>query len=456
MSVKIAGGSSAPNDAGLGVTARLGARLADLQWNDVTFDAATVAKQCLLDWMGVALGGRNEPLVGILHEEFPEPGACSVIGARRTARLQDAVLINGSLSHALDFDDVVVVMGHPSAPVAPVALGLAELQGATGREALLAFIAGVETACRVGALMGPSHYARGWHGTATYGTFGAMAAAAKLLSLDSAQIRHAFGLAGTQAAGLKSVFGTMSKPLHAGKAAQNGLLAARLASRGFTSDPDILDSDQGFAAVQSTSLDQVSALAAHPRGFYVTEALFKYHAACFLTHEAIDAANALRSRHGVTTEQIAGVRVRVGSGHMGVCNIPEPRTGLECKFSLRMTVAMALAGEDTFQENLFSDHTARREDLVALRRCVTVSPDVVGEGSVVEIELRDGRTLEHRVDLMKPEMDLVAQQARIERKFRHLAEPAVGAAVASRIIETCRNLEAEPDVSGLMALCSRA
>ena len=437
-----------------GSTAALASRLTGLVWSDVTPEAATVAKQCLLDWLGVAIAAREEPLVQILLDEFAEGGESTIIGSGRRARLHDAVLINGALSHALDFDDVITAMnGHPTVPVAPVAIGLAEALGSTGREALLAFIAGVETECRVGRLMGPSHYAKGWHATATFGTFGAMAAAAKLLKLDDEQTRHAFGLAGTQAAGLKSVFGTMSKPLHAGKAAQNGLLAARLASRGFTSDTEILDSDQGFAATQSTTVSREAALVDPSQLFYVTDALFKYHAACYLTHNAIEAAGTLRAANRFKADEVEAVRVHVNAGHMGVCNIAEPRTGLECKFSLRMTTALALSGEDTFQEALFSDATATRADLVGLRRRVSVIPDATGPGSTVEIALKDGRILAETVDLARPVRDLDAQQAQIERKFRHLAEPALGAAAAARIIEICRNLEAAPDLAGLLALC---
>ena len=446
--------ASKVEDDQVGTTAALASRLTGLVWSDVTPEAATVAKQCLLDWLGVSIAARDEPLVRILLDEFAEGGEATIIGSQRRARLHDAVLINGALSHALDFDDVITAMnGHPTVPVAPVAIGLAEALGSTGREALLAFIAGVETECRVGRLLGPSHYAKGWHATATFGTFGAMAAAAKLLKLDDEQTRHAFGLAGTQAAGLKSVFGTMSKPLHAGKAAQNGLLAARLAARGFTSDTEILESDQGFAAVQSTSVNREAALAEPGQLFYVTDALFKYHAACYLTHNAIEAAAKLRAANGFKPAEVEAVRVHVNPGHMGVCNIVEPRTGLECKFSLRMTTALALAGEDTFEETLFSDATATRADLVALRRRVSVIPDAGGPGSTVEIELKDGRALAETVDVARPVRDLGAQQAQIERKFRHLAEPAVGPAAAAQIIEICRNLEATPDICGLLALC---
>jgi 2-methylcitrate dehydratase PrpD len=436
------------------LTAALADRVSAMRLADLPPAALTVAKQCLLDWIGVALAGRNEPLVRILIDELApqdDPAGVSIVGHTRRARLDDAVLINGAMGHALDFDDVIMPMGHPTVPVAPVVFALAEQRGASGADALAAFIAGVETECRIARLLGPSHYARGWHTTATTGTFGAAAAAARLLGVSGTALTHAFGLAGTQAAGLKSCFGTMSKPLHAGKAAQNGLLAARLAARGFTSDTDILASGQGFVATQSTSADPAAALADRDAP-WVVEALFKYHAACYLTHDSIEAANLLRAEEGVAPEAIEAVTVKVPAGHLGVCNIQAPATGLECKFSLRMTTALALSGEDTFEEQLFSDATARRPDLVALREKVSIDPTQTGRGCVVTVRLKDGRTLSRTGDVSQPLRDLAAQQAKLERKFRHLAKPALGEADVEEAIALCRTLEAQPNLSRLVAL----
>ena len=436
------------------LTAALANRIFAMRLADMPAAALTVAKQCLLDWMGVALAGRNEPLVRILIDELApadDPGGVSILGHGRRARLDDAVLINGAMGHALDFDDVIMPMGHPTVPVAPVVFALAEQRGASGAEALAAFIAGVETECRIARLLGPSHYAKGWHTTATTGTFGATAAAARLLGVSGAGLTHAFGLAGTQAAGLKSCFGTMSKPLHPGKAAQNGLLAARLAARGFTSDTDILASEQGFVATQSTTADPAAALAQRDAP-WVVEALFKYHAACYLTHDSIEAANQLRAEEGVTPEAIEAVTVKVPAGHLGVCNIASPATGLECKFSLRMTTALALSGEDTFQDGLFSDATARRPDLVSLRERVIIDPSQTGRGCVVTVRLTDGREVSRIGDVSQPLRDLAAQQAKLERKFRHLATAALGEAGVEEAIELCRALDAQPNVARLAAL----
>src|SRR5579872_6292580 len=371
------------------VTAALASHASAMRLAAVPPAALTVAKQCLLDWIGVALAGRNEPLVRILLDEFAptdDPAGVAILGHRRRARLDDAVLINGAMGHALDFDDVIMPMGHPTVPVAPAVLALAQQRGASGAAALEAFIVGVETECRIARLLGPSHYARGWHTTATTGTFGAAAAAARLLGVEGEALAHAFGLAGTQAAGLKSCFGTMSKPLHPGKAAQNGLLAARLAARGFTSDADILGSKQGFLDTQSSTPNRDAALEDRNQP-WVTDALFKYQAACYLTHDSIEAANALRADEKISPELIESVNVTVPPGHLGVCNILDPQTGLECKFSLRMTTALALSGEDTFDDGLFTDETARRADLVALRERIEIDPTQVGRGCVVTVRL---------------------------------------------------------------------
>jgi 2-methylcitrate dehydratase PrpD len=444
--------------AALSPTAGLARHLISMRNQPLAPEAVAVARQCLLDWLGVTLAARDEPLVGILADELApggETGDCTLLGLGRRAPLMTAVLVNGAAGHALDFDDVITAMGHPTAPVAPAVFGLAEALGASGARALAAFVAGIEAECRVARLMGPSHYAKGWHGTATFGSFGAAAAAAHLLELDEERLLHAFGIAGTQAAGLKSVFGTMSKPLHAGKAAQNGVLAARLAARGFTSDTDILASDQGFAATQSTTADPAAALEARTLP-WVVDALFKYHAACYLTHNTIEAANTLRHETPLSADHVEAVTVSVQRGHLRVCNIEAPRTGLECKFSLRMTCAMALAGEDTCDEALYSDAAAVRPDLVALRDRITIEPTAPDLASTVRVRLKGGREVSCTADVAIPVRDLDAQQARLERKFRNLMRGRLSATATDRIVEICRGLEHEPDLGRLMAACAEA
>src|SRR5262245_51948231 len=192
-----------------------------------------------------------------------------------------AALVNGGMGHALDYDDVNMAMpGHPSVAILPGLLALAEFRHSSGREVVTAFVAGYETACRIGAALQPGHYNLGFHSTGTVGSFGAAAACARLRGLDAEATAVALGIAGTQAAGLKSQFGTMCKPFHAGKAAQNGLLAARLAARGFSGRGDIVECVQGFALTHGPDFVPEASLAAPEAGFHVLANLFKYHSAC--------------------------------------------------------------------------------------------------------------------------------------------------------------------------------
>ena len=209
---------------------------------------------------------------------------------------------------------------------------------------------------------------------------------------------------------------------------------------------------QGFTDTQSTTANAAAGLEDRAQP-WVVEALFKYHAACYLTHDSIEAANALRTEEKISPEAIDAVSVKVPAGHLGVCNIQDPQTGLECKFSLRMTTALALSGEDTFQEGLFTDETAQRPDLVDLRERVEIDPTQVGRGCIVSVRTKDGRSLSRIGDVSQPMRDLPAQQAKIERKFRHLAASALGEARADRAITLVRDLERQANVRELMRLC---
>src|SRR3984893_16497001 len=215
--------------------------------------------------------------------------------------------------------------------------------------------------------MRPGHYTRGFHATGTLGSFGAAAACAHLLGLDADKTAIALGIAGTQAAGLKSMFGTMCKPLHAGKAAQNGLIGATLAARSFTSRDDVLECPQGFAATQSPDFHPDRALAEPPHGYHLRDNLFKYHAACYLTHAPIECGRKIRTEHRIEPSAIREVVLRVDAGASKVCHILAPGTGLEAKFSLRLMSALALSGVDTAGLETYSEAVARDPANVALR-----------------------------------------------------------------------------------------
>src|SRR6516162_4689620 len=234
------------------LTRALAERAIALCYDELPAPVRELAEQCILDYLGVAIAGSQDPLVRILLDEMAETGGSpqsSIIGHSARLPVLSAALVNGSAAHALDYDDVNMAMpGHPSVAILPGLLALAELKESSGTEVITAFVAGYETSCRIGAALQPGHYALGFHSTGTVGCFGAAAACARLLGLDAEATAMALGIAGTQAAGLKSQFGTMCKPFHAGKAAENGLLSARLAIRGFSSRADLLECEQGFAA----------------------------------------------------------------------------------------------------------------------------------------------------------------------------------------------------------------
>ena len=409
-----------------------------IRYEEIPEEALQTAHHCLLDFLGVALAGAREPLTDILIGEVVRGEAAreaGIIGRPERATRLTAALVNGAAGHALDFDDTHTTMiGHPSGPVLPALLALGEAEEAGGQALLAALVAGVELECRVGTLLGGMHYAAGFHTTGTVGTFGAAAACAHLLGLDREGWLHALGLAGTQAAGLKSAFGTMAKPLHAGRAASAGLLSALLARGGFTSQRAILEASQGFLATHAGGEASDEVLARYADRFLIRETLFKYHAACHLTHASIEAAGQLRERHGLDREKIGAVEVRVAPPLLDVCNIEEPKTGLEGKFSLRATTALALLGEDTSDLSIYSEAKMAEPQLVALRDRVRVIP-TEGLGPMqaqVRIE-GDGQHCEAETDINVPASDLDAQGRRLRSKFLTLAAPVLGAGRAAEL-----------------------
>ena len=445
---------------GTDLTRALASKAAALDYDELPGPAREVARQCVLDYFGVALAGASDELVRILLDEMVEAGGtpqASLIGREPKLPALSAALVNGAAAHALDYDDVNMAMpGHPSVAILPGLLALAELQRSSGREVITAFVAGYETACRIGAALQPGHYNLGFHSTGTVGCFGAAAACARLLGLDAETTATALGIAGTQAAGLKSQFGTMCKPFHAGRASQNGLLAARLAARGFTSRADIVECVQGFALTHGPDFAPEAALAAPEGGLHIFANLFKYHAACYLTHAPIECARRVREEHRVSPEAIAGITLRLDASCDRVCNIPAPVDGLQSKFSLRQTVAMALAGVDTASLGAYSAGNARDPHLVGLRERMKLDwqdgwPQTLSE---IEVELADGRRVSARHDAGIPAADIGGQGERLAAKFDALAEPVLGAPRTRELREMIADLESIPDIGNLAHLAA--
>jgi len=450
-----------PTVTGTGLTQSLAVRAQGVRHEQLSAEARQLVRQCMLDYVAVTLAGAGEPLATMVLAEMQEQGgapSATVFLHGGKLPVLSAALVNGTAAHALDYDDVnLAITGHPTAAVMPGLLALAEETHASGADLIAAFVAGYELQCRAGLLVAPAHYHHGFHATGTIGTFGAAAACAHLLGLDGQGIANALGIAGTQAAGLRSLFGTMCKPFHAGKASQNGALAARLAKRGFVARPDVLECEQGFARTHSTDFNPERALAPPPLGLHLRANLFKYHAACYLTHAAIEAARALKAEHAIAAEQVKSVRIRVDRGCAGVCNIAEPRTGLEAKFSLRFTMALALAGADTSRLSAYSDDITRDPDMNRLRDKVTVEfasgwPITLTE---VEFALADGRTVAARHDAGVPAPDVDDQGRRLEEKFTALVAPLLGRQRTDALRETIGRLDEIEDIGELTRQCVR-
>lgn len=440
------------------VTRWLAERASAIRYEDLPDDAVTVARQCILDWFAVTLPGAAEPAVTILRDELLEDGAApiaSLVGSAERTSLVNAALINGTASHAIDYDDVnMAILGHPTVAILPGLLALAETRAASARDVITAFVAGYDVACRTGALMSPGHYQHGFHATATVGSVGAAAACARLLGLDPGQSATAYGISATSAAGLKSMFGTMCKPLHAGHAARNGLQAARLAARGFTSRQDALECAQGFAATQSVDFNPEAAMLDAPLDHHIRENLFKYHAACYLTHGAIEAGIALRRRHAVSSNAIEAIAMRVPPVADRVCNLAAPRTGLEAKFSLRLTVAMALAGRDTAAITTYDDAVTRDPELVRLRDLATIEFDDSLPEAKAEIAIRtlDGARHVALHDAGVADTDFARQGARLETKFRALVGPVLGRVQAGELVSALSSFGDGCTIGEIMAI----
>ncbi len=445
-----------------GLTQMLANRAQALTLVDIPEETRAWARQCILDYTACGIAGASDELVHILLAEMQEQGgkeAASVMGHAGKLPAAAAAIVNGAAAHALDFDDVNLAMpGHPSVAILPALLALAEERGSSCADVLTAFVAGYELQCRVGRAIAPGHYdVLGFHSTATVGSFGAAAACAHLLGLNPETFATALGIAGTQAAGLKSMFGTMCKPLHAGKAAYNGVMAAKLAARGFTSRTDVLECGQGFAKTHSPDFNPERALETPVGGWYIQSNLFKYHAACYMVHSSIDSARKLREQFGVTPDRVERVRVRLDESCDRICNIPAPVTGLEAKFSLKLATAMGLSGIDTGRLSTYATDVACEPGLVALRDKVELDFQVGIPSTFAEIELllTDGKTVTARHDSGIPSTDVADQGRRLEEKFNALVEPVLGSNRASALISDIARFEALGDVRNLMALSGR-
>ncbi|TFF22033.1 MmgE/PrpD family protein [Jiella endophytica] len=347
----------------------------------------------LFDWATAGLAGRDEPVSRAARAMALGEGAAggaTLIGGGK-AHPRAAALANGAISHALDYDDTHFLhIGHPSVVVMSAALAVAEVEGSSGPAFRAALTRGLELTCRVGDWLGRSHYEAGFHQTGTAGAFGATAAAGRLLGLGEDAMTSALGLATTRAAGLKSQMGTMAKPLNAGFAAEVGVTCALLARHGVVSNPEAFEDAQGFGPTHAGS-DRRQAFDGMGREWVFPGISYKHHACCHGLHAMLECLAEIKAG-GVDPGSVERIAISTNPRWFAVCNKPEPVTGLEAKFSYRLTAAMALHGVDTADLGAYTEATCRRADLVALRDRVVVEADaeLADTASRVVVELKDG------------------------------------------------------------------
>jgi 2-methylcitrate dehydratase PrpD len=426
-------------------------------------DIVELAKQCVTDFLAVTLAGTRESGAQAVAAEMLDgrdgDGPATLIGLAQRASALDAALINGMAAHALDYDDVSLPMSaHPSVVILPALLALAEKRKASGKQVLESFVAGYEAGARFGTYMAPTHYDSGFHGTGTMGTFAAAAACAHLLGLDADRTERAIGIAAAQAAGIRSMFGTDCKPLHAGKGAFNGLLAALLAARDFTSAAAAIECANGFAATHAGARDGAGAFAEPPGGYFLRQNLFKYHAACYMTHAAANAISETMKANALKADAVERIVVTADQSLNSVCNIGNPDTGLGMKFSLRTVAALTMLGRDTSRLSSFTDAAAAEPSIAQAREKVEVQLADIRPitRTQVRLQVKGGRAIEAEHDSGKPETDLVLQRTRLHGKFQALAGEVLGAARAEQLLEQIDALETQPEISATMRLAARA
>jgi 2-methylcitrate dehydratase PrpD len=386
-----------------------------------------------VNWLGCAVGGAPHQTVDCALAAvrlFSGPQQATIIGRGGRLDALNAALVNGISSHVLDYDDThLKTIIHPAGPVASALLAVAEMRPISGADFLAALIVGVEVECRIGNAVYPEHYDRGWHITGTTGVFGAAAAVGLLLGLDEQRMTWAFGIAATQASGLREMFGTMCKSLHPGRAAQNGAMAAFLAQAGFDSSERSIEAPRGFANVLSTRQDYGEITEGLGERWEAALNTYKPFACGIVIHPTIDGCRQIRAAIGEDVRRIAKVALRTHPLVLELTGKAAPRTGLEGKFSVFHAAATALLRDDG-SPTAFTDEAVADPAIVALRQKVDVVTDRAMHEDAVDIvvTLDDGRTIDKRVFHAIGSLERPLSDAELNAKFRGQSASVVGEA----------------------------
>ena len=446
-----------------GVTASVADFITHARFDRMPGAALVQAKRCLIDGFGVVLAGATVQGSAIVREHVKATsasGGSTILGpARMTAAAPFAALANGASGHAMDYDDtqlssspdrVFGLLTHPTVPALAASLAVGERLGVSGRAFIEAFLTGFEVECKIAEAIDPSHYQRGFHSTGTIGTFGAAASTARLMNLSPAVTAHALGIAASMSSGIRVNFGSMTKPLHAGRAAENGVTAAELAARGFTAGDDGLDGEWGFFQVLGGGADvaRIAGALGSPYSIVEPGVSFKPYPCGSLGHPTMDAMLKLVTDHDVKPEQIARVRVHAGSNILNPLRYKTAKTELEAKFCLPfMMTSIALRRRAGIHE--FTDEFVSSAPVQAMiQRVETMfDPAIEARGfdkmrSLVEVELKDGRQLSQPSDeRYRGGPDRPFTRAELHEKFTDCASLVLAPARIRRALELLESLE---------------
>jgi 2-methylcitrate dehydratase PrpD len=438
----------------MSATERLAAYVVDSDYDAIPADVRNEAVRAVVNYLGCALGGSIEPAldaaIATLAPFSGEPNAC-VLGRAERFDVLHAALLNGIGSHVHEYDDTLPKNYiHPSVPVGSALFAHASAHRVGGRDFLHAFILGFEVESRIGNAVYPAHYEAGWHITSTTGVFGAAAAIGKLLGLTTKQMIWALGLAATQAAGIREMFGSMAKSFQPGRAAQNGYTAALLGRADFTAGERALEGPRGFAAVTASTYDLDKVTARLGVDFDLRDNAYKPYACGLVVHPAIDGCSQLHREHHAAPEAIAAVRVRVAPLVLDLCNKSDLRRALESKYSIYHAVAIGLVrGKGGLQE--FTDEAIRDPKLQHVRSVTTAvaDPTITEDQAHIEVTLRDGRKLTKFVEQSLGNVHRPLSNQQLTEKFVDQAVLALPLGQVNAIVEQCWRIGELPDVGVL-------
>ena len=459
-----------------GLTAKVSRFISGTPLNAVPPEAVLTAKNSILDGFGLAVAGARTDGVKIAAAEVDsygcKAGTSTVLGPGTVLPARFAAFLNGMAIHADDFDDtqlavlpdrVYGLLTHPTAPVLPAALALAEREGRSGAELLTAYLIGTEVECAVAESISPRHYEAGFHSTGTAGTFGAAAAAARLLGYDAGQTAIALSLAGSQAAGLRENFGTMTKPFHAGHAAEGGLLAASLAGHGFTAASNILEAGRGFFSAAGGGYDpaKIGDRLGDPWTFADPGVSIKPYPSGSLTHPAMTAFGDLIRSAGLRADDVAEVRVGTNRHMPNALIHHRPDDELAAKFSMEFCIAILLlrgrAGLSEFRDEVVRDPQVKAT-IEKVRFEVDPEADAAGYNtmtSIIRVRMKDGRELSTRAAFAKGSPANPMSEAELRQKFMGCLEAGgIGADAGERAADLIGDLESQPDLRAITGLLS--